>query len=91
MIGADLLLLTKNQVLMIFRMAAIYGEDLDFVARLVTEDELSRLQGACESVPDAQGEYLEEDFVELYGTEQAWTDMVLRVVEQLEEKLGVGR
>ena len=33
-------------------------------------------------------DYLEEDFVELYGTEQAWTDMVLRVVEQLEEKLG---
>lgn len=32
-------------------------------------------------------EYLEEDFVELYGTEQAWTDMVLRVVHQLEEKL----
>jgi hypothetical protein len=36
-------------------------------------------------------EFLEEDFVELYGTEQAWTDMVLRVVEQLEEKLGAGR
>jgi hypothetical protein len=36
-------------------------------------------------------EYLEEDFVELYGTEQAWTDMVLRVVERLEEKLGGGR
>jgi hypothetical protein len=37
------------------------------------------------------GDFLEEDFVELYGTEQAWTDMVLRVVEQLEEKLGAGR
>jgi hypothetical protein len=37
------------------------------------------------------GEFLEEDFAELYGTEQAWTDMVLRVVEQLEEKLGAGR
>lgn len=36
-------------------------------------------------------EFLEEDFVELYGTEQAWTDMVLRVVERLEEKLGGGR
>ncbi|MDP9281328.1 MAG: nucleotidyl transferase AbiEii/AbiGii toxin family protein [Chloroflexota bacterium] len=36
-------------------------------------------------------EYLEEDFVELYGTEQAWTDMVLRVVERLEEKQGGGR
>ncbi|MGH2491141.1 MAG: nucleotidyl transferase AbiEii/AbiGii toxin family protein, partial [Candidatus Limnocylindria bacterium] len=32
-------------------------------------------------------EYLEEDFVDLYGTEQAWTDMVLRVVEQFEQKL----
>ncbi len=32
-------------------------------------------------------EYLEEDFVDLYGTEQAWTDMVLRVVEQLEATL----
>lgn len=37
------------------------------------------------------GEFLEEDFVELYGTEQAWTDMVLRVVEQLEGKLGSAR
>ncbi len=37
------------------------------------------------------GEFLDEDFVGLYGTEQAWTDMVLRVVEQLEEKLGGGR
>jgi hypothetical protein len=36
-------------------------------------------------------EYLEEDFVELLGTEQAWTDMVLRVVEQLEEKLRAAR
>jgi len=36
-------------------------------------------------------EYLEEDFKDLYGTEQAWTDMVLRVVERLEEKLGAGR
>ena len=33
------------------------------------------------------GEFLEEDFVELYGTEQAWSDMVLRVVEELEAKL----
>lgn len=36
-------------------------------------------------------EYLEEGFVDLYGTEQAWTDMVLRVVQHLEEKLGNGR
>ena len=32
-------------------------------------------------------EYLEEDVVDLYGTEQAWSDMVLRVVHQLEGKL----
>jgi hypothetical protein len=32
-------------------------------------------------------EFLEEDFVDLYGTEPAWSDMVLRVVERLEEKL----
>jgi len=37
------------------------------------------------------GEFLQEDFAELYATEQAWTDMVLRVIEQLEEKLGAGR
>jgi len=36
-------------------------------------------------------EYLEEDFVDIYGTEQAWTDMVLRVVQQLEAKLGESR
>jgi nucleotidyltransferase AbiEii toxin of type IV toxin-antitoxin system len=36
-------------------------------------------------------EYLEEDLVDVYGTEQGWTDMVLRVVEQLEEKLRAGR
>ena len=36
-------------------------------------------------------EYLEETFVDLYGTEHAWTDMVLRVVERLEEKLRSGR
>jgi hypothetical protein len=36
-------------------------------------------------------DFLEEDFVELYGTEQAWNDMVLRVVERLEEKLGGDR
>ena len=36
-------------------------------------------------------DYLEEDFVDLYGTEQAWTDMVLRVVEQLEAKMGSGQ
>ena len=32
-------------------------------------------------------EFLEEDIVVLYGTEPAWSDMVLRVVERLEEKL----
>ena len=32
-------------------------------------------------------EFLEEDFVVLYDTEPAWSDMVLRVVERLEEKL----
>lgn len=31
--GTDILVLTKNQVLMIFRLAAIYGEDLDLRAR----------------------------------------------------------
>lgn len=31
--GADILVLTKNQVLMIFRLAAIYGEDLDLKSR----------------------------------------------------------
>jgi len=36
-------------------------------------------------------EYLEDGFADLYGTEQAWTDMVVRVVEQLEEKLRGGR
>jgi hypothetical protein len=36
-------------------------------------------------------EYLEEDFVELLGPEQAWSDMVLRVVEHLEEKLRTAR
>lgn len=33
-------------------------------------------------------EYLEEDFIPLYGSEQAWTDMAARVVEQLKEQLG---
>lgn len=32
--GADVLVLTKNQVLMMFRLAAIYGEGLDVKARL---------------------------------------------------------
>ena len=31
--GADIFLLTKNQVLMLFRLAAIYGEDLDLKSR----------------------------------------------------------
>ena len=31
--GADILVLTKNQVLMVFRLAAIYGEDLDLKSR----------------------------------------------------------
>jgi len=33
MAGADILMLTKNQVLMIFRLAAIYDQDLDLRAR----------------------------------------------------------
>ncbi len=32
-------------------------------------------------------EYLEEDFVPLHGSEQAWNDMVARVVQRLAEKL----
>ncbi|MBM3457211.1 MAG: hypothetical protein FJX77_01565 [Armatimonadetes bacterium] len=32
-VGADVLVLTKNQVLMIFRLAAIYGDDLGLMAR----------------------------------------------------------
>lgn len=32
-------------------------------------------------------EYLEEEFVPLYGTEDAWNDMVLRVTTRLEERL----
>ncbi len=40
-----------------------------------------------EDYRDLVVEYLEEDFVDLYRTEQAWTDMVLRVVQQLQEKL----
>ena len=32
-------------------------------------------------------EYLEEDFVPLYGSEQAWTDMAARVAHALEGKL----
>ena len=32
-------------------------------------------------------EYLEEDFVPLYGSEEAWADMAGRVVTRLEEKL----
>lgn len=36
-------------------------------------------------------DFLAEDFVGLYGTEQAWTDMVLRVVEELEAKAGGDR
>jgi uncharacterized protein (DUF697 family) len=34
MAGADLLVLTKNQVIMMFRLAAIYGEDLDLKSRI---------------------------------------------------------
>jgi uncharacterized protein (DUF697 family) len=34
MAGADILVLTKNQVLMMFRLAAIYGEDLELKARV---------------------------------------------------------
>ena len=33
-------------------------------------------------------EFLEEDFVPLYGSQEAWEDMVLRVVGRLEEKIG---
>lgn len=32
-------------------------------------------------------EYLDEDFVPIYGSEQAWNDMVARVVRRLEEKV----
>ncbi len=32
-VGADLLVLTKNQILMVFRLAAIYGDDLGIAAR----------------------------------------------------------
>jgi uncharacterized protein (DUF697 family) len=32
-VGADIFLLTKNQALLIFRLAAIYGEDLDLKSR----------------------------------------------------------
>jgi uncharacterized protein (DUF697 family) len=32
--GADVFVLTKNQVMLIFRLAAIYGEELDIKARL---------------------------------------------------------
>lgn len=32
--GTDILVLTKNQVMMVFRIAAIHGEDLNFKARL---------------------------------------------------------
>ena len=32
-------------------------------------------------------EYLEEEFVPLFGSEQAWNDMVVRVVARLDEKL----
>jgi hypothetical protein len=31
-------------------------------------------------------EYLEEEFVPLFGSEQAWNDLVARVVARLEEK-----
>ncbi len=33
-VGADVLVLTKNQIMMMFRLAALHGEDLDPVARL---------------------------------------------------------
>lgn len=33
-VGADVLILTKNQIMLIYRLAAIYGDDLDFAARL---------------------------------------------------------
>lgn len=32
--GTDILVLTKNQVMMVFRLAAIHGEELDFKSRL---------------------------------------------------------
>ena len=32
--GTDILILTKNQVMMVFRLAAIHGEDLNFKSRL---------------------------------------------------------
>lgn len=32
--------------------------------------------------------YLDDDFVPLYGSEEAWNDMVLRVTTRLEERLG---
>ncbi len=32
--GTDIVMLTKNQVMLVFRLAALYGEDMDFISRL---------------------------------------------------------
>ena len=36
-------------------------------------------------------EYLEEEFVLMYGSEEAWNEMLLRVTQQLEARGGAGR